>query len=46
MSELRDSEAGKGFAFAGKELLHQPLFVGLERVEFLAFGSDQLVHRA
>jgi hypothetical protein len=44
--ELGEAEAGEGFAFAGEELLHEPLFVGLERVEFLAFGSDQLVQRA
>src|SRR5690606_4643478 len=44
--ELGEAEAGEGFAFAGEELLHEPFFVGLERVEFLAFGSDQLVQRA
>src|SRR5207245_1471861 len=38
VAEFRESEAWGGFAFAGEELLQEPFFVGLERVEFLAFG--------
>src|SRR5690606_24037633 len=44
--KLREAEARAGFAFAGEELLHQPFFVVLERVELPAFRFDQLVQRA
>ena len=40
-----EAEAGLGFAFAGEKLLHQPFFMGLERVHFLRLRGHQLVHR-
>ena len=43
--EFGEAEAGLGFAFAGEKLLHQPFFMGLERVHFPRLRSDQLVHR-
>jgi hypothetical protein len=43
--EFGEAEAGLGFAFAGEKLLHQPFFVGLERVQFPRLRGDQLVHR-
>ena len=44
--EFGEAEAGEGFAFAGEKLLHQPFFMGLERVQFPALGGDQLVQRS
>lgn len=37
------AEAGEGFSFAGEKLLHQPIFMDLERFEFLAVGGNQLI---
>ena len=44
--ELREAETGEGFGCAGEKLLHQPFFMGLERVEFLAVRGNQLVERS
>src|SRR5690606_32921509 len=46
VAKLRKPQAGAVFAFAGEELLHQPILVVLERVELPAFRFDQLVQRA
>ena len=43
--ELRETEPGLGFAFAGEKLLHQPFFVGLERDHLPRLRGDQLVQR-
>ncbi len=43
--EFGEAEAGLGFAFAGEKLLHQPFFMGLERVHFPRLRGHQLVHR-
>jgi hypothetical protein len=45
VSEFGEAEAGLGFAFAGEKLLHQPFFMGLERVHFPRLRGHQLVHR-
>ena len=39
------TELGLGFAFAGEKLLHQPFFMGLERVHFPRLRGGKLVNR-
>jgi len=39
------AEAGLAFTFAGEKLLHQPFFMGLERVDFPRLRGHQLVYR-
>jgi hypothetical protein len=43
--EFGEAEAGLDFAFTGEKLLHQPFFMGLERVHFPRLRGHQLVHR-
>lgn len=46
IAELGEAEAGEGFAFAGKELLHQATLVSLQGLDFPALRGNQLVQRA
>ena len=46
VAELGEAEAGHGFACAGEELLHQPLFVLPQGFELPALRRDQVVQRA
>ncbi|MNP23741.1 hypothetical protein D3C76_1164610 [compost metagenome] len=41
--EFWETEAGLGFALAGENLLHQPFFMRLERINFPGLRGDQLV---
>ena len=41
--KLRKTETRPGFTLPGEQLLHQPFFMGLERLHFLRLRGDQLV---
>ena len=41
--KLRKPQTRLGFTFAGEKLLHQPFFMGLERIHFAGLCSDQFI---
>ncbi len=41
--EFRKPQMRLVFAFAGEKLLHQPFFMGLERIHFAGLRGDQFV---